>query len=166
MVRPAVSFLTLAVLLVAAPTQADSFSAMPMVQRADELLTQALPSPVIERNDALIMRALPNVLQYGSLEERSIPVTSQMHHTVTLAAYTVHCNHRLDVRAGAGLAEIIDAPASLDMPRSGPAFGGGVNYEVAEVKGLRVALDFSALHVSYGNVGMTDETLLIAVSTR
>ena len=167
MARPCALILSITAFLAAGPTWADSFFALPMVQRADELLTRAAPTPVVERQDAIV-RLVPIVFQYGSVEERSIPipVSGQTHHTVTLAEYTMHVSKKLDLRGGAGLAEIIDAPAKFDMPRSGPAVGGGVNVELTQVKGFRVALDFSALHVRYGAIGMTDEMMLIELSAR
>lgn len=166
MARLAALFLSVTALLVAAPTHADSFSTLPIVQRADELLTQNAPTPVLERADMVLFRAMPSLFQNSHMEERSIPIFSMARHQVTLGEYTVHMTRKMDVRGGLGIAEIIDAPASFDLPRTGAAVGGGVNYQLAQVKGFRVALDFSALHVRYGAVGMTDETVLIAISTK
>jgi len=166
MARLAALLLSVTALLVGAPTRADNFSTLPIVQRADELLTQSAPAPVVERPDALLIRAMPMLFQNGHMEERSIPIFSMARHQITLGEYTFHVTRKVDVRAGVGVAEIIDAPANFDLPRTGAAVGGGINYQLALVKGFRVALDFSALHVRYGAVGMTDETMLIALSTR
>jgi len=166
MPRPAALFLSLTALLVGAPTHADNFSTLPIVQRADELLTPYAPVPVLERADTVLYRAMPSLFSHGHMEERSIPMFSMAHHQVTLGEYNVHVTPKMDIRGGIGLAEIVDAPAALDLPRTGAAVGCGVNYRLAQVKGFRVALDFSAMHVRYGAVGMTDETTLLMLSTR
>ena len=166
MARLAALFLSVTAFLVGAPTRADNFSTLPIVQRADELLTPYAPTPVLERADTVLFRAMPSLFQHGKMEERSFPMFSMAHHQVTLGEYNVRVTPKMDIRGGMGLAEIVDAPASFNLPRTGAALGGGINYQLAQVKGFRVALDFSALHVRYGAVGMTDETMLIAISTR
>jgi hypothetical protein len=166
MARLAALFLSVTAFLVAAPTRADSFSTLPIVQRADEMLTQNLPLPVLERADAVLVRAMPTLFERGKMEERSIPMFAMAHHQVTLGEYSVHVSKKINVRGGAGFAEIVDAPMNFAMARTGAAVGGGINYRLAQVKGFRVALDFSALHVRYGAVGMTDESILLALSTR
>src|SRR5215470_12533192 len=119
MARLAALFLSVTALLVGAPTRADNFSTLPIVQRADELLTQNAPTPVLERADLVLFHAMPSLFSHGKMEERSIPIFSMAHHQVTLGEYTVRVTPKLGVRAGAGIAEIIDAPANFNLPRTG-----------------------------------------------
>jgi hypothetical protein len=152
MTRLAALVLPVAALLVSAPTRA----------HADTLSTM----PVVERADTLLWKALPTVIQSGHIEDITLPFYAKAHHSVTLAEFGMRVSSRLTVRGGAGMAEIVDAPVYIDMQHQGPAVGAGVSYELAEAKGFKVGLDFSALHVSYGSVGMTDETMLVELQAK
>ncbi len=138
------------VLVGARPTWADTFTAPAVIQRADDALAAALPF----------------VFHAGKLETRSVPAFASARHAITLGELQVHVSPRLSVRAGAGLAQIVDAPTELGGAHTGCAVGGSASYALFEPHGLRVGLELSAMHVTYGTTGFTDETMLVALSTR
>jgi len=137
-------------LFTAAPTRADSLAPMPLVERADTALA----------------RALPLVFKNGALETQSLPAFATAHHSVTLAELSFEVTKRIVVHGGFGLAEIVDAPVDIAMHHTGFAVGAGASYAIFQPTGYRFGVELSALHVRYGSIGFTNETMLLALTTR
>jgi hypothetical protein len=138
------------VLLAARPTQAD---------------TRA-PLGIVERADTALARALPIVFKSGTVETRSLPAFAGARHAITLGETQIPITPKLTIRAGAGLAAIEDAPRGSNLAHTGCAFSGTASYVLVEPVGLRIGVELTTLHVSYGATGFTDETMMLAVTTR
>lgn len=137
-------------LLASSPTRADSLTPMPIIDRADRALAKALPV----------------LFENAGMAQRNLPAPSGARHAVTLGELTFHVLTRLDVHCGAGLAAIVDAPADSRLPRTGFATSAGASLAIFEPTGFRVGVEVNTLHVRYGATGLTDQTLMLALTTR
>jgi hypothetical protein len=147
--------------LVATAVTVALLASSPTSVRADA----KLPMPVLERADRALARALPMLFGNVDMTSQTLPAPSGARHSLTLGELTFHVISRLDVHCGAGLAAIIDAPTDSRLPRTGFATEAGASLVIARPAGFRLGLDINTLHVRYGSMDLTDQTMMVALST-
>jgi hypothetical protein len=144
---------------------------VPVVLFASVLATPAItwaekggPDAIIDQADTALAHALPVVFENGKMATRSLPAIASSRHLITLGELEFHPTDRLDVHAGGGLAQLVDAPAGCG--HTGYAVGGGASLALLRPAGFQVGVQVSAVHVAYGGSGFTDGTMLVALATR
>jgi hypothetical protein len=126
------------------------------------------PTPILDRADRALARALPVVFENGTFDHHSVPslLSSTARHSVTIGELTLKAAGRLDVHFGAGMAELVDAPANTTMRKTGLAGAIGASYALFEPACFRVGVEVDMLRVQYGAVGFTDERVLLALTMK
>src|SRR5215831_12967088 len=130
-----VAVLTVSAFVAARPTWAD---------------TAYQPPAIVARADNMLASALPALMDSGLMESRSLPALGSARHSLTIGELQYAFTPRLSARAGLGLAAVVDVPrdATSDLPHTGCAMLGAVNYTLAHLHGFRIAAEASAVHVS------------------
>jgi hypothetical protein len=122
---------------------------------------------LVDQADCALARALPVFFDRAGLDTRTLPAVASSRHLISLVQFSFHPTDRLDLHAGAGLAQIVDVPADSIDRRTGWAVGAGASYAVLRPEGFSLGLQLNAVRVSYGATGgFTDETMLVALTTR
>jgi hypothetical protein len=121
---------------------------------------------VIDRADRAIARMMPVLFDNTDVAQRSLPAPSGARHSLTLGEISIHVLPRIAIHFGAGLAAIVDAPTDSRLPRTGFATVAGASLAIFEPAGFRVGVEVNTLHVRYGSAGVTDQTMMLALTTR